>query len=502
MTTTHKSDFRAKKILSKDERFAREAAEHAASTQLLLPHSTGFLEPETSLERTYKLRQDQLAGMVDLQSKKKIFELKLPEADGPYRARYTRNGRHVLLGGERGAQLAGFDWQTGKLRFEVELEKGERVHDITWLQNETFFAAAQRKYVYIYDHAGREVHRMNQHTTAEHLAFLPYHFLLASAGRDGHLRYTDTSTGQMVGDLPFFTTGACTSGLAVNPRNAIINMGHANGTVTMWAPSMPATLVKLLAHQGPVSAVACDPAGELLATAGVDGSLRIWDLRTYRQPITALNAGARVSSMAYSQKGVLAVGHGPRVTMWRGLGTSDDVHVRSPYMTHLIPGSSVASVAFCPFEDVLGVGHATGFASLLVPGSGEANYDASEANPFANRKQRQEGEIKMLLDKLAPESIVMDPDMIGRVRRAAVDEIDEDRQVEAAANPPKKEKNRTRGKSSALKRYLRKHRNIVDERKHDAAAKEKIEIVRKNINELEGGEEKKSALSRFVRKHN
>ena len=40
----------------------------------------------------------------------------------------------------------------------------------------------------------------------------------------------------------------------------------------------------------------------------------------------------------------------------------------SPYMTHKLPGSAIRDLRFCPFEDVLGIGHSKGFSSILVPG--------------------------------------------------------------------------------------------------------------------------------------
>ena len=39
-----------------------------------------------------------------------------------------------------------------------------------------------------------------------------------------------------------------------------------------------------------------------------------------------------------------------------------------------------------PFEDVLGVASSDGYSSIVVPGSGEANFDTFEANPFEVRR--------------------------------------------------------------------------------------------------------------------
>lgn len=74
----------------------------------------------------------------------------------------------------------------------------ETVRDVTFLHNETMFAAAQRKYTYIYDNTGAEVHCMRGHIEVNRMEYLPYHFLLVTVGNAGYLKYHDTSTGALV----------------------------------------------------------------------------------------------------------------------------------------------------------------------------------------------------------------------------------------------------------------------------------------------------------------
>lgn len=46
-----------------------------------------------------------------------------------------------------------------------------------------------------------------------------------------------------------------------NPQNAIIHLGHHNGTVTLWSPNQKEALVKMLCHQGSVRSVTVDKTG-------------------------------------------------------------------------------------------------------------------------------------------------------------------------------------------------------------------------------------------------
>lgn len=154
----------------------QDAALKAKDAEILLENTSGFLEPEEELERTYKVRQDDITKDVAVETAKKRFELKL-DALGPYSFDYTRNGRELLLGGRKG-HVATMDWREGKLGCEIQL--GETIRDVKWLHNNQYFAVAQKKYVYIYDRNGVEIHSLRKHQEVSQMEFLPYHFLLAT----------------------------------------------------------------------------------------------------------------------------------------------------------------------------------------------------------------------------------------------------------------------------------------------------------------------------------
>lgn len=474
---------------------AREAAEKA---QILLTEEQGFLEGE-GMEKTWRFKQDEIVKHVDVSTANKKFELKLKDY-GPYTIDYSRNGRDLLICGKKG-HIASFDWRLGKLHSELHLN--ETTNAVKYLQNNQMFAVAQKKYVYIYDHEGTEIHKLSQHLDPTLLEFLPYHYLLVSAGKSGWIKYHDISTGELVSQLR--TKLGPTVSMRQNPWNAVIHAGHSNGQVTLWAPSMSTPLVKLQACHGPVRSLAVNRDGRYMAALGADKTLKIWDIRKFEE-LDSYATPTQGNTVDISDSGLISVGWGPHVTVWKDCFKS---HQKDPYMSHLLPGSQVQSTRFVPFEDILGVGHNNGFSSLIIPGAGESNFDALEINPYETTKMRREGEVRMLMNKLKPDMISLDPDVIGTVdrrkpqERLTAREASEREEEQKNAEDGKPEIERyvrpeTSAKNSALRKFKRKQRkNLITERSMRVEkALEKEKELRRQKQELEANiQRKKDQLS-------
>eukprot|EP01090_Pellita_catalonica_P004222 TRINITY_DN14060_c0_g1_i1.p1 TRINITY_DN14060_c0_g1~~TRINITY_DN14060_c0_g1_i1.p1 ORF type:complete len:536 (-),score=91.20 TRINITY_DN14060_c0_g1_i1:15-1622(-) len=507
-------DRKVKAKVRKIKDFQKTAVNSAAQSELLLTQEAGYLSSDNPFLPTSQIKQSDLLPHVDLQSAQKVFDYTLDKF-GPYRPAYTRSGRFLVLAGAKG-HLGIIDWESNKLINEFYVN--EPIRDVTFLHDNTLHAAAQKKYVFVYDKAGTEIHRLRNHIDVLRLSYLPYHWLLVSVGNAGYLKYQDMSTGDLVVEHRT-GLGRCIA-MQQNPRNAVMHLGHANGTVTLWTPNFKTPVVKLFAHRGPVLDLSVDNSGEYMVTTGADCRMRVWDMRKNYAPVFEYCTRGSASSLRFSQTGLVAAASGREVAVWKDLCK---VKQQKPYMVHRVGGvskgeksASVSGLEFVPFADVLGIGHTTGFSSILVPGSGEANFDAMEANPYATRKQRKEHAVHALLDKLQPDMITLDHHFVGNLAVGGLTREDKrDKEKLEVLHPGMKydpNKKKARGKNSARRRLRVKNLNvwtnkkaeIIRSREQEKQAEQKQ--AKKNRKRKRKGDHPKpagpppSALSRFTQK--
>ena len=123
------SEFKYKKLYKSTKKNSKKQPTFNRTSDLngvlkdVASEQSGYLEKENENE---KITQHDIMQNVDMFSAQKYFDLNIDKF-GPYRINYTRNGRHLLMGGHKG-HVAAFDWQTKKLHCEINVM--EAVNDI------------------------------------------------------------------------------------------------------------------------------------------------------------------------------------------------------------------------------------------------------------------------------------------------------------------------------------------------------------------------------------
>jgi WD40 repeat protein len=176
------------------------------------------------------------------------------------------------------------------------------------------------------------------------IAFAPDGATLAVADDGGMVRLLDGTTGRSLGDPLAHGSGILV--VAFSPGGRWLLTGSRDGHARLWDPAQR-ILAVTLPHPGEVRCAAFRPstgsAGDVFATAGEDGTARLWDCTT-GQPIGGpLSHRGRVECLAFRPDGnVVATGSlDGTVRLWCAV-TSLPI---GPPLAH---GGTVQTLVFSP----------------------------------------------------------------------------------------------------------------------------------------------------------
>lgn len=187
---------------------------------------------------------------------------------------------------------------------------------------------------------------------------------LASGGTDNLVKLFDVAGNVDAGEL-------VQHGDAVNCvefwGGCTLVTGDGDGQVCIWSRRKWDLLLKFRAHKAPLTCIAIHPTGRLMASAGRDKTLRLWDL-TRGTAAANLSTDDSMETLAWSGDGSFMGALGPKEVLLVNLSSNAAASYRDPAASGLMFVSLTAMV-FLRGTDLL-VGDGKGELRVLQPGGG------------------------------------------------------------------------------------------------------------------------------------
>ena len=230
------------------------------------------------------------------------------------------DGRTLVTGGHDGT-LKFWDMATGTLRLAFKAHGGTVRHLEYSHDGRLLLTGSSDRRPKIFDAAtGQEKLALRKHRTdVDGAALAPNARTIATVFSNnkegGEVRFWQTATGQEIGSLSLAHTQVLT--LDWSDDGALLALGCRDGSVRLFQVTVAPTADRataqerhvLIGHAGEVRSLAFSSRG-LVASAGVDGTARLWNVADGRE-LHVLTAHAReVRSVAFSDDGRFLVTSG------------------------------------------------------------------------------------------------------------------------------------------------------------------------------------------------